>query len=73
MARSRSPLFRVLARQWKSLAPVKLRTLRALVDVIRRRQTQGAARLGSPKPRQVYAHQKIEPPKRSWNPWLWVK
>jgi hypothetical protein len=66
------PLFRVLARRWKSLAPVK-RERAALSSMSPADEKPKAPRAWIAKPRQVYAHQKIEPPKRSWNPWLWVK
>jgi hypothetical protein len=68
----KAPLFRILARRWKSLAPVK-RERTALSSMSSGDEKPKAPRAWIAKPRQVYAHQKIEPPKRSWNPWLWVK
>jgi hypothetical protein len=69
-----APLFRILARRWKSLAPVKRERV-ALAAMSPTDEQPKAARVWISKPRQIYAHQKIEPPKpaRSWNPWLWVK
>jgi hypothetical protein len=68
------PLFRILARRWKSLAPVK-RERTALATMSSTGEQPKAARVWISKPRQIYVHQKIERPKlaRSWNPWLWVK
>lgn len=67
------PLFRVLARRWKSLAPVK-RERTALSSMSPTDEQPKAARAWISKARQIYAHQKIEQPKpRAWNPWLWVK
>ena len=66
------PLFRVLARRWKSLAPPK-RERAALTSMAPPEEQPKAARAWISKPRQVYAHQEIERPARSWNPWLWVK
>ena len=68
------PLFRILARRWKSLAPVK-RERPAFSSMTPAGEQPKAARAWISRPRQVYAHQKIEQPKpsRGWNPWLWVK
>jgi len=66
------PLFRVLARRWKSLAPRK-RERPALSSVAPSDEPPKAARAWIAKAREpVYAHH-IEPPKPRWNPWLWVK
>ena len=70
----KAPLFRVLARRWKSLAPAKRErlTLSSMTPADEQpKQTRGWIS----KPRHIYAHHKIETPKpeRSWNPWLWVK
>jgi len=66
------PLFRLLARRWKSLAPPK-RERPALSAMKPAEEQPKAARTWIAKPRQMYAPQKIAPPKPSWNPWLWVK
>ena len=68
------PLFRLLARRWKSLAPRKRRRT-ALSSLASAEEQPKVARAWISKPRQVYAHQEIESPKssRKWNPWLWVK
>jgi hypothetical protein len=68
------PLFRLLARRWRSLAPRK-HERPALSSMATEDEQPKAARAWIAKPRQLYAHQKVEPPKtpRSWNPWLWVK
>ncbi len=69
------PLFRLLARRWKSLGPPKRsRAVRAALTPAEEEQPK-APRAWIAKPRQIYAHQKISAPKvaRSWNPWLWVK
>ena len=68
------PLFRLLARRWKSMAPPKRE--RGRLTVVRvADEAPAAPRVWIEKPRQIYAHQKIAPskPQRSWNPWLWVK
>jgi len=69
-----APLFRVLARRWKSFAPRK-RERSALPSKASTDDPPKAPRAWISKPRQLYAHQKIEQPKPSsrWNPWLWVK
>ena len=68
-----APLFRLLKRRWKPLASVK-RQRAALSSAAVSDEPAPAPRTWIEKPRQIYAHQKIEPPKsRSWNPWLWVK
>jgi hypothetical protein len=71
---AQAPLFRQLARRWKSLAPAK-RERSALSSMAPADEPPKAARAWIAKPRQLYAHQKIEQPKPSnrWNPWLWVK
>jgi len=71
---AQAPLFRVLARRWKSLAPAK-HERPALSSISSTDEKPKAARAWIEKPRQVYAHQKITDPKpsRGWNPWLWVK
>jgi hypothetical protein len=68
------PLFRVFARRWKSLAPVKRERI-ALSSMLPADDQPAAARKWISKPRDLYAHQKIEQPKpsSSWNPWLWMK
>jgi hypothetical protein len=71
---AQAPLFRVLARRWKSLAPVK-RERTAIPSMAPADEQPKAPRAWIGKPRQIYAHQKIEQPKssRGWNPWLWVR
>jgi hypothetical protein len=67
------PLFRLLARRWKSLAPVK-------------RERTGYLATRHDKPKQTrkwiskarpaaHAPQQVKPAtaKRAWTPWLWVK
>ena len=68
------PLFRILARRWKSLAPVK-RERAALPSMAAANEQPTAKREWISKPRHLYARQKIEQPRpsRGWNPWLWVK
>ncbi len=68
------PLFRMLARRWKSLAPAK-RERPALSSMTPTDEQPKAPRVWIAKPRQIYAHQKVEQPKSSgaWSPWLWVK
>jgi hypothetical protein len=68
------PLFRLLARRWKSLAPPK-RERAALSSLAPAEEQPKAPRAWIGKPRQIYACQKIAAPKasRGWNPWLWVK
>jgi hypothetical protein len=68
-----APLFRVLARRWKSLTPSKHERPR-LSSVASTEEPPKAPRAWIAKPRQLYAHQKLkDKPARSWNPWLWVK
>jgi hypothetical protein len=68
------PLFRLLARRWKSFAPRK-RARPALSSMAAADEKPKAARAWIAKPRQIYAHQKVEQarPSSRWNPWLWVK
>lgn len=66
-----APLFRVLARRWKSLAPIK-RERPGLSSISATEEKPKAARAWIAKPRQIYAHQQPKPA-RNWNPWLWVK
>ena len=68
------PLFRVLARRWKSLAPVK-RECVALASLAPADEQPKVTRVWVSKPRAVYAHQKIvqAKPVRGWSPWLWMK
>jgi hypothetical protein len=67
------PLFRVLARRWKSLAPLKReRPAHSSLSVTEHPEP---ARAWISKPRRVHANYKpeFEKSKRTWNPWLWVK
>lgn len=69
------PLFRVLARRWKSLAPVK-RERATLASLSPADEQPKLTRVWVSKPRPaVYAHQKVAQarPARGWNPWLWMK
>ena len=69
------PLFRLLARRWKSLAPVQRERISILSTPHDDRQPRRTRAWISKNPRAIYANQKIEPAmsKRAWNPWLWVK
>jgi hypothetical protein len=69
-----APLFRALARRWKSLAPVK-RERAVLPSLAPADKQPKLTRVWVSKPRAVYAHQTFTPPKpaRGWNPWLWMK
>lgn len=72
-AEAQAPLFRTLRRRWKSLGSAK-REAAVLVSMAPDEEQPKAARTWIAKPRQIYAHHKVEQPKsRSWNPWLWVK
>ena len=64
---AQAPLFRVLARRWKSLAPRK-RERSAFPSMASTGEPPKAARAWIAKPRQLYAHQKIEQPKPSSRP-----
>lgn len=68
------PLFRVLARRWKSLAPVRRRRI-ALASMLPANEQPEPARKWISKPRIVAiatpAAGKASRP--SWNPWLWMK
>jgi hypothetical protein len=68
------PLFRLLARRWKSLAPVQ-RERRIALSTPRNEQPKQARAWISKPARPIYANAKIEPKisKRAWNPWLWIK
>ena len=69
------PLFRLLARRWKSLAPVQRERVSILSTPVDDRQSRRTRAWISKGQRAIYANQKIEPAisKRAWNPWLWVK
>jgi len=69
------PLFRLLARRWKSLAPVKRERTAYLSTPVNNDQPKQARTWISNARRPVYAQQKIESAisKRAWNPWLWMK
>jgi hypothetical protein len=69
---AQTPLFRQLARRWKSLAPRK-HERPAFSSMASADEPPKAARTWIAKPRQLYAHQKIESKPSRWNPWLWVK
>ena len=71
----KAPLFRVLARRWKSLAPVQRERISILSTPVDDRQSRRTRAWISKGQRAIYANQKIEPAisKRAWNPWLWVK
>ena len=67
------PLFRLLARRWTPVVPLKTR--RFARTALQGGEPPPPARKWISKPRDLYAHQKIEQPKpsSSWNPWLWMK
>ena len=68
------PLFRLLARRWKSLAPLRRERTSFLAKPLK--QEPKPARSWIEKPRNaIYAHQRIDRPnaQRTWNPWLWIK
>jgi len=69
------PLFRLLARRWKSFAPVQHERTTLLSRKSKEEAPKQARAWISKARAPVYAHQKIERPneKRAWNPWLWVK
>ena len=68
-----APLFRVLARRWKSFAPVK-RERPTVLSTRSKDEAPKQTRGWISKPRHLYAPQKIaQKSSRSWNPWLWVK
>jgi hypothetical protein len=69
-----APLFRVLARRWKSFAPVQRERL-TLLSTRSKDDAPKQTRGWISKPRQpIYSHQNIERKSlRTWNPWLWVK
>ncbi|MGB9364648.1 MAG: hypothetical protein WCE79_01405 [Xanthobacteraceae bacterium] len=67
------PLFRLLARRWKSLAPVQReRSMLLSTPKDEPKQTRAWISKGA---RAIYANRTVEPAisKRAWNPWLWVK
>jgi hypothetical protein len=70
----KAPLFRTLARGWKSLAPEKRERL-TLSSAAPADEKPKSTRGWISKPRHIYAHHKIDKPKpaSAWNPWLWVK
>jgi hypothetical protein len=69
-----APLFRILARRWKSFAPVQ-RERTSLLSTRSKEDAPKQARGWISKPRQaIYSHQNIErKSSRTWNPWLWIK
>ena len=69
-----APLFRILARKWRSFAPHK-RARAKLSATLVEEETPVAPRVWIEKPRTpIYAPQKIAPrAKSAWSPWLWVK
>ena len=68
------PLFRILARRWKSLAPVKRKRVQ-LVSMSPADEQPEPPRKWISKPRLVAGA--VPPANRksrsSWNPWLWMK
>jgi hypothetical protein len=67
------PLFRLLARRWKPVVPVRrARAILLSTPKGEPRETRAWISSGS---RALYANRKVEPAvsKRAWNPWLWVK
>jgi hypothetical protein len=68
-----APLFRVLARRWKSLAPVK-RERGGLSSVSPKDADVKPTRAWIAKPRQYPDFVRpVEKKPRAWNPWLWMK
>ena len=66
-----APLFRILARKWRSFVPRKRERAKLAED-----EMPVAPRVWIEKPRApIYAHQRIDPPRArtTWSPWLWVK
>jgi len=68
------PLFRVFARRWKSLAPVKRERI-ALSSMLPANDQPAPARKWIAKPRHIYAQDTAvqAKSKTSWNPWQWMK
>jgi len=69
------PLFRLLARRWKSLAPVKRERTSYLAKRVNDEQPKQARTWISKARPPIHAPQTLERPnvKRAWSPWLWVK
>ena len=69
------PLFRLLARRWKSLAPVKRERITYLSTRADNDQPKVTRAWISKARRPVHSRQIFEPAisKRAWNPWLWMK
>ena len=67
------PLFRILARRWKSLAPVKRKRVQ-LASMSAADEQAEPARKWISKPRRLPCRAPREPAQRpSWNRWLWMK
>jgi hypothetical protein len=68
------PLFRLLARRWKSFAPAERERRVALSRSRDDEPKQTRAWIEKPRV-AIYANAKIEQKisKRAWNPWLWIK
>jgi hypothetical protein len=67
------PLFRLLARRWKPVVPLRREGAVALS-----RPKHEAPQTGgwlAKRSRAIYANGEIEQKisKRAWNPWLWIK
>ncbi len=69
------PLFRLLARRWKSLAPVKRERITYLATPVDNDQPKPTRAWISKARRPVHSQQTFEPTisKRAWNPWLWMR
>ncbi|MEJ0078221.1 MAG: hypothetical protein WDO17_22835 [Alphaproteobacteria bacterium] len=67
------PLFRLLARRWKPVVPLRRE---GAILLSTRKGAQGERRAWTSKgARSIYANGEIEQKisKRAWNPWLWMK
>jgi hypothetical protein len=63
------PLFRLLARRWKPVVPLKLRRVARDPD-----DHAAPSRAWISKPRYRFTGDaKNAASKRNWNPWLWTK
>jgi hypothetical protein len=69
-----APLFRILARRWRSFVPLKRERAKFSAALVAD-EAPAAQRAWIDKPRApIYAHQKIAPrAKITWSPWLWEK
>ena len=71
-----APLFRMLARKWRSFAPRKRGRTKLVAALVADDEVAPAPRVWIEKPRTpIYAHQNLDRSraKTAWSPWLWVK